>query len=273
MFNKINSTMKAVTFEESRRIQLAILQELDQFCRRNNIRYSLGEGTLIGAVRHKGFIPWDDDIDVIMLRKDYDKFVALYKDGKFSLKTIRKGCDWKDCYSRLSDNTTCVFWDSRPTITEHGLWVAILPIDNMPDDDEMCTVMWKKSKRLQMLCYAKMVKYPFHTKLYAVVKPLVMAYVKCCSAYYFEHKAEKIISQYKNVKTRRMTIMAIWWAKYPLFDAELFSDFFEMEFEGRKFFVIKGYDEYLRGQYGDYMTPPPVENRVPQHHFKAYWKE
>ena len=78
--------MKEVTFEESRRIQLSILCYFDAFCREHQLRYSLGEGTLIGAVRHKGFIPWDDDIDVIMLRDDYDKFLSIYDGDKYSLK-------------------------------------------------------------------------------------------------------------------------------------------------------------------------------------------
>ena len=81
--------MKAISQEEIRSIQIAILNSVDAFCRKNNLKYSLAYGTLIGAVRHKGFIPWDDDIDIIMPRPDYDRFVAKYKDSVYDVLSYR----------------------------------------------------------------------------------------------------------------------------------------------------------------------------------------
>lgn len=265
--------MREVTFEESRQIQFSILQYFDEFCRKHHLRYSLGEGTLIGAVRHKGFIPWDDDIDVIMLRDDYDKFISIYDGDKYSLKTMSRVENWRDCYSRLSDNNTSVYWDFAPGISTHGIWIAIFPVDNIPDDDSEWERMRKESKLLQMLCCAKYTEAMFKSKKAKFFKPIIKLYTGMHSSSYFINKAEKIISKYKNVPTKRRTVLAIWWAKYPAFSSEAFDDYIEMEFEGKKFYVIKGYDEYLRGQYGDYMTLPPVEQRVPKHLMKAYWKD
>ena len=265
--------MKEVTFEESRRIQLSILCYFDAFCREHQLRYSLGEGTLIGAVRHKGFIPWDDDIDVIMLREDYDRFLSIYDGDKYSLKSIKSEQNWRDCYSRLSDNSTCVYWELTPTITNHGIWVAIFPVDNIPDDDVEWNRMKQRSRLLQMLCCAKYTDSMFNSKRARFIKPLIQFYSSIHSANYFVKKAEKTICKYKGISTKRRTVLAIWWATYPAFRSEVFDEYIEMEFEGHNFLVLKYYDEYLRGQYGDYMTLPPVESRVPQHHMKAYWKD
>lgn len=124
---------KEVTFEESKRIQLDVLLYFDDYCKRNGLHYSLGEGTLIGAVRHKGFIPWDDDIDVLMLRADYDKFVNTYK-GKYRLISPRTEKHWLFCHSRLADERTIVEWNSPYEICNHGLWIGVFPIDNYPDN-------------------------------------------------------------------------------------------------------------------------------------------
>lgn len=98
---------KLLTLQETREIQLKLLLYFDKYCRENNFNYSLGEGTLIGAVRHKGFIPWDDDIDLLMLREDYELFIKTYK-GEYRLINYHTEKRWRDCFSRLSDESTFV---------------------------------------------------------------------------------------------------------------------------------------------------------------------
>ena len=125
--------MREVTFEESRKIQLDILVYFDEWCKKHDLHYSLAGGTLLGALRHKGFIPWDDDIDVFMERTSYEKFINIYK-GRYKLITNRNW-RWFDGYSRLTDEKTMVCYDNGSEAF-HGLWMAILPIDNFPDDGD-----------------------------------------------------------------------------------------------------------------------------------------
>ena len=269
--------MKEVTFEESKRIQLDILLYFDDYCKRNGLHYSLGEGTLIGAVRHKGFIPWDDDIDVLMLRADYDKFVNNYK-GKYRLISPRTEKHWLFCHSRLADERIVVEWNSPYEICNHGLWIGVFPIDNYPDNlNEWQEV---KSKRdfwfriIQMKIglypqyeYDKSVSFfkNFKRKVKRYILPFVPFQI-------ISRKLESLISTFKDKPTDNKALMTGVWHDPWVCSSVAFSSFTEVEFEGYKLPAFKGYDAYLRCQYGDYMQLPPVEERIPKHNYKAYWK-
>lgn len=269
---------KEVTFEESRRIQLDILLDFVDFCNRNGLHYSLGEGTLIGAIRHKGFIPWDDDIDILMLREEYDKFVRLY-DGKYRLVSPGSTHYWLP-YSRLTDERTVVEWGSNPyDIFRHGLWVTVFPIDNYPDNPDE----WQKLKSKRDFWFRiipmKLGVYPQYEydKNVSVFKnikrkakrfllPFVPYPIIC-------KRLESLISTYKNVPTKNKALMTGVWHEPWVYPADVFSSYVEVEFEGHKFTAFKGYDEYLRCQYGDYMQLPPIEEQIPKHDYKVYWKD
>mgnify|MGYP006376200155 CR=1 FL=1 len=136
---------KEITLEESKKICLDILIYFDKFCKEHDIKYSLGEGTLIGAVRHKGFIPWDDDIDLIMSSDQYEKFLSLYKDGKYELKTLKRGTNWWNIVSRLCDSSTEVLFPGKKK-SEHGVWIALTPIYHKPDSEKEWKTLDEETK-------------------------------------------------------------------------------------------------------------------------------
>ena len=138
---------KQLSLRDLKKIEIEILDNLDSFCKSNNIRYSLGEGTLIGAARHKGFIPWDDDIDVIMLRDDFERFKTHYSDERFRLIYTHDKGIFPFFYMRLSDNKTIVDFPDIDPYYEGGVWIDILPIDNIPDSDK------NLRKRVKMLAF------------------------------------------------------------------------------------------------------------------------
>lgn len=263
--------MKEMTFEESRKIQLDILLYFDKWCKEHDLHYSLGEGTLIGAVRHRGFIPWDDDIDLLMTRENFDKFVELY-DGRYRIISLRTEKRWRSCYVRLTDERTVVTWDN-PNHNYHGMWISILPIDNFPDNPDE----WAPKKK-QIRKYLKMgwIKDAYWNKNVSLIRNILKWPLKLIllpiSSNYIGMKLQSIITSFNGIQTKRKGLLACVWDDVWYCDAEAFDDYIEVPFEGHMLSVFKGYDTYLRCQYGDYMQLPPEEKRVPKHNYKAYWK-
>ena len=132
--------MKVMTLREIQLFTLEILKVTHNFCVENNIKYSLSYGTLIGAVRHKGFIPWDDDVDIMMLRPDYDRFCQTFQAPGYQVvsRQTRKDClisFARVCDIRETDVTSMEPWIRRQG--NLGLWIDIFPIDSVTDDSDL----------------------------------------------------------------------------------------------------------------------------------------
>lgn len=264
--------MKEVTFEESRKIQLDILIYFDEWCKQHNLHYSLGEGTLIGAIRHKGFIPWDDDIDLLMPREDFDKFVDTYN-GKYRLISLHTEKKWKSCYIRLTDERTSVKW-INPNHNYHGLWISILPIDNYPDNPNEWIA---KKKQIQKYLKMGWIKDSYWRKDASFARNLIKWPLKILllpiSLNHIGYCLQEIITSFNKEETKNKGQMSCVWHDPWVFDAGLITEFVEVDFERHKFPALKGYDAYLKGQYGDYMQLPPENQRVPKHNYTVYWKD
>ena len=129
--------MRQLTLKELQQLSLEILKDVADFCEKNGIRYSLGYGTLLGAVRHKGFIPWDDDVDLMMLREDYEKFRTIYKSDKYTFFDSRNTPDCYIAFGRVCDTERTLAASSIPWVRKDvGVWIDIFPIDRVPDDIE-----------------------------------------------------------------------------------------------------------------------------------------
>jgi len=260
--------MREVTLEESKKICFEILQWFDDFCRRNDIKYSLGEGTLLGAVRHKGYIPWDDDIDLLMERDQVDKFVALYKEEPYKLFVPGRHKNWWSGVVRLTDTKTMLEFD-KPNQGPHGLWIALTPVDHAPDSDKDFQEMRKKTKKWIYHCVRKVKKRKYPNTIKGLIIRLFHAFLPIS---WLNKQYIRTITAYNDVKTGRRQKIRLN-GELLLFPAEVMDGYTELEFEGQKFMAISHYDEYLKIMYGDYMTPPPEKERVPKHDFKAYYVE
>lgn len=135
--------MKELTIREQQLGVLDILKDVHCFCVKNGIRYSLAYGTLIGAVRHRGFIPWDNDIDIVMLRQDYDLFINRYESSEYKVASHIVGKN--DCliaYARVYDPARTIASGANWASFETGLWIDVFPLDNVPSDQSLFKVFY-----------------------------------------------------------------------------------------------------------------------------------
>ena len=278
---KLHIDLEELSLKEIQAKSLEILRDVDSFCRKEQISYSLAYGTLIGAIRHKGFIPWDDDIDIVMPRADYERFVKTYKSKKFRLLSPENDKDCFIAYSRVYDEDETIVRTTLPFAKKYrgGIWIDLFPLDGAEDD-------FSSFKR-QIGNLTEL----FDKQLYfrdAVTNP-----------FYF-HSVKKILGAFKRKVMRRngrglpdiirkMRTLATQypygstghWSQFTCMDdgtrnyqlMEDFSSTIDVEFEGHLFPAMNGYDRVLRNIYGNYMELPPEEQRVPkQGYLQIYWK-
>lgn len=264
--------MREINFEESKSIMIKTLESIDKCCRENGIDYSLCWGTLIGAIRHHGFVPWDDDIDLMMSRDNYNRFLKVYNDPNYEIYGPRKDKNCIVILSRVYNKNTRVVFNNYKEHSLFGLWISIFPFDNAPDNG---LKEWEnKRTRLVNLYHCKSVRYLDTDSLpRKIAKFLLKLVVLPYTSFSLFAKIEKHLTQFNNSKTENI---CIWdngngYSKFFYFPAELFDGYEEVDFDGVKCKIINGYDKFLRMYYGDYMQLPPEEKRVPSHDYKAYY--
>lgn len=248
------------------RIEFSMLQELDRICRKYNILYSLDGGTLLGAIRHKGFIPWDDDIDVIMLREEYVKFKEACKKDldseRFFLQDYQTDSGYRWGWAKIRrKNTEYIRLGQESLKQKTGIFIDIFVADQVPDNPIIkrvhhfiCYIIRKSLYSPLGIEHAKnILEKSIYRCLNLLNRNQVFA-IRDWLAEHSNHKKSKLISHYTLEYPKS--------CKYGL-PRKCFDEFIEVEFEGHLFKAFKDYDIYLRGHYGDYMKLPPVEQRIP----------
>ncbi|MBQ3513270.1 MAG: LicD family protein [Lachnospiraceae bacterium] len=257
-----------VTNEELKMIQkidLEMLVEVDRICRKYRIRYSLDGGTLLGAVRHKGFIPWDDDADVIMLRKEYRKFQKACKkeldQSRFFLQDYQTDPEYRWGYAKIRrKNTEYIRLGQEHLKQKGGVCIDIFVADNVPDQKVARNIHYFFCYCIRKTMYAplgaKNEKNSLLRMWYVLLNRIPIKIVfraRNILAYHSNKKRTKLISHYTFPYPKS--------CKYGLPRA-CFDKFIELEFEGRKFQAFKDYHTYLSMHYGEYMKLPPKDKRV-----------
>lgn len=267
----MNNTLKEITIDELKDIQLEILDYVDSFCQKHNIMYSLACGTLLGAIRHKGFIPWDDDIDIQMLRPDYEKFITLFKKEQHERFYIQTKSDYVDIpYAKVSTNDTVLIEEHSRNIT--GVNIDLFPIDGVKDLKDF-NKRHKKVLRLYQWYSIKNFEYSRCPSLFAKLKLAIKKLLLFgMSNTDIQTKIENIAQKYSIEECDYLFEMVAGRIYKNPFHKDAFTSTFNTPFEDKEYHALNGYDEYLKACYGDYMKLPPKEKQVTHHNFKAYWK-
>ena len=276
------SEQKPLTIDQIHKGSLEVLKVIIRICDELNINYYLAYGTLLGAIRHKGFIPWDDDLDIMMVRRDYDRFLQYCYENEEKLHPYRLlFYTTTDYYPytipRFSD-TRCRMENDDPIFDVEGMgyFVDIYPLDGIPNNSEELTSAIIRRKKLLLNGYSYAV-----TKMKALTKknPLVAALRGAfrlgsiaLGPKFFVRQVEKFAQKYPYDQCDYITNLT--WEDICLaYEKKDFADFALVDFEDIKAKVPVGYDRILRAAYGDYMTPPPKDQQVGHHFYKLYKNE
>lgn len=274
--------MKEMNIKEVQQISLELLKEVHEFCVDNNIKYTLFAGTLIGAIRHHGFIPWDDDLDVAMPRPDYDKFIHSFqsKRGNKLFSREIQGNKVALAFSRLCEMNETYVDDSHPWTNENkGIWIDIFPLDGIENDRELANKRIEEIFKIWYLgCFIRSSKanINLYKSLYRKAKQIIKRFI--CHILSIVYKPyDTHISLCKKYGYDNAVCYAnlSWpgWKMREYCPKHVLDDFILVPFEDSEFYVMKGYDESLRLKYGDYMQMPPIEKRRSSHSFNVfYWK-
>ena len=257
------------TFLTTRQIQLVglnMLKHFDSVCREHNLTYFLSGGTLLGAVRHQGFIPWDDDVDVMMPRPDYNRLLEIASQAsteRFVFLSRTEG-SYETPYLRVMDTHTVVMQNGYLDQSVPHLFLDIFPIEGLPDNEKACRAFYKKMRAYDIMYQSvRKVKFRENERL---------QWLKTCVHYFaritggtsawcrrFDRAAQKI--PFGTTKHSGVCLIAHYGFRECM-PAEVFNDTVNVTFEGMEFPAPVGYDRYLSGLYRNYMQLPPEDKRI-----------
>lgn len=265
--------MKEVTSQELKDIQLQILDYVDAFCRKHNIKYTMSGGTLLGAIRHGGFIPWDDDVDIQMLRREYVRFTELWNAHKnehpYEFVSVESGNNMGFAFGKVHDPKTVTYISG---VESTGVYIDVFPVDKVKNSRDLKF----RHGVLRVLNYFKTSALFYEEyKVSKISKDKKIKMILCPPLFSmrFLAKVTNNIAQKKEKRNYPLVFEMVsgFLCKRPI-PKEVFDEVVSTKFEDRQYLGVKNYDTYLKCTFGNYMQLPPIEKRVSHHDFVAYWK-
>ena len=259
---------------EIQQMELGIMEYIHEVCNKIGVKYFLAYGSLIGAVRHQGFIPWDDDMDICMLRDDYEKlqdYLIANPSERYQVMSYKNNRNYVYPFMKVMDNQTYLIEEDVRIDSNMGIYVDIFPVDGYEDDqafkDKMTTII----KKRQLSCYT----FKGITNKNSFINSLIR-YASVIAFYFTD--TNKYVKQIDELaKSRKVEDYEL--VDYliykdmnkPVWKREWLKDVKVGNFEGRDFLIPVNFHELLTSDYGNYMQLPPVEQQVSHHDFRL-WK-
>ena len=263
--------MRKLSIEDAKKLELDILDFIDSFCKEHGINYCINYGTLIGAIRHKGFIPWDDDIDLSMTRENYEKFIQLFseKQSRYKLLSLETDDQYFNNFIKIVDPTTKII-DTRNTKTyDSGVFIDIFPMDTF-NDTKVVDICYKlESFKLLSFSKHKNIVYG-DSKLKDLIRTLFWLLLRPVSPRFFANQIEKQIQKYRVENGKYIAFIPSKAKEKEIFPRDMFDELIETPFEHLVLPAPKHFDTVLKQFYDDYMTVPPKEKQIYIHEFEAY---
>lgn len=261
--------MRTIHTDELKQIQLQLLKQIDAYCTKNNLQYFLAYGTLIGAIRHQGFIPWDDDIDIVMPRSDYDQFVAHFNQENPHSKVIsmENTPQYGLPFAKVHDTRT-VMHETMYKQDNFGVYIDVFPLDGiMKATDIDTSLRWNKFLNAKKAIID-------HQR--SLIKNIIILGGKIALTFKSTRSILKTIDTIARKtpweQAQKVAQIASPYGRCEIVEKDVFSTHQMHTFEDYEFRIPTGYHQWLTNIYGDYMQLPPVEKRVSTHTFEAWWK-
>lgn len=256
-----------LSIEEMQSSLASILRFFDRFCRENGITYYLSGGTMLGAIRHKGFIPWDDDADIMMPRADYERLLSLDpQNERFGFYSLKTTPSYTRPWARMTDRQTKQCSDHYLIGDTDEVFIDIMPMDGLPSSAKALKrhYQWlriadelnKGAKRSIIPKTERMRLFKHMAKAFIGPKgarKIAIAIDRHAQKYPFEGSAYRGVAVINHYGVKE---------KLP---AEAFEGNIDVEFEDMRLMLFSGYEHYLKSIYGDYMQLPPEEKRINAH--------
>ena len=258
--------MKEITVSETLSLSKNLLFEFDKVCRKHDIKYSLGYGSLLGAVRHKGMIPWDDDVDIVMPRADYDRLCDIYSNSnqtdRYQLVNHRNHPEIATKISYFNDFSTVTDFAGKQQEYK-GVHIDIYPLDVVPNDRKLRKKLIFKRNFYQRIIRIK----DIHPELFSGVKKIIRLLAKAVVAAFDSDAVydnlNEICRQYKDIPPEEGSNVSclIESGKVCMFERAVTDKYCLYSFDEFELYGFEDYDKPLTSWYGEYMTPPPEDQR------------
>ena len=263
------------TLDELKAIELSIMKKIHNFCVANNITYYLYAGTLIGAVRHKGFIPWDDDIDIAMPRQDYEKFLDIFpkyaEENDLQLVNYKTKPYYPRPFTKVINSNTVLYDLDFKATDPIGVFVDIWPLDGLPNEEKKRGKHIRRIRFLNRLLYAKVTRVKRTNSFKRNFRIIGGHILACCIS--LNKLLDKIVKVSKKFSYEN-SVFVCGTADYIIAEKrEYWGEPKLLDFEDTQFNVPQNYDKVLRAVYGNYMGLPPENKRIPHHIVNTYWKD
>ena len=267
--------MKAISFEEMKSLELQMLKYIKKICEENDIQYFLCAGTLLGAVRHQGFIPWDDDIDIALPRQEFEKLLSiLRKEQIYNL--IDPHAD--NCYypfAKICDKRTELRENIYPYIDGMGVYIDIFPLDGFPEDEVERMLF---TREINSIWYNVLACYTDREELKKL--PVMKAFKRICKSIlckifgrkYWKSKLYKAMTKYPYDSSKYVGYGFTQYLDKFVHNRKYYSSSVKLLFEDEYFSAPAMWNDYLTDLYHDYMQFPPAEKQVTHHEYEVYWK-